>query len=119
MAEIHKLIIQQGKQAALDLAEASIVNIAAGVLSDDDGALGYTYSGLCLTALPHRKIPDDQPWERVGHRVKLVVEPGRLDVAGKTKLFGVPYGARARMILIYLITQAVKTNSREIALAGC
>lgn len=118
MAEIHKLIIQKGKQAALDLADASIVNIAAGVLGDDDGALGYTYSGLCLTALPHRKIPDDQPWERVGHRVKLVVEPGRLDVAGKTRLFGVPYGARARMILIYLITQAVKTNSREIALGG-
>lgn len=118
MAEIHKLIIQQGKQAALGLADASIVNIAAGVLGDDDGALGYTYSGLCLTALPHRKIPDDQPWERVGHKVKLVVEPGRLDVAGKTKLFGVPYGARARMILIYLITQAVKTNSREIALGG-
>lgn len=118
MAEIHKLIIQHGKQAALGLADASIVNIAAGVLGDDDGALGYTYSGLCLTALPHRKIPDDQPWERVGHKVKLVVEPGRLDVAGKTKLFGVPYGARARMILIYLITQAVKTNSREIALGG-
>jgi len=116
MAEIHKLIIAKGKQAALDLADTSIVNIAAGVLGDDDGALGYTYSGLCLTALPHRKIPDDQAWERVGHKVKLVVEPGRLDIAGKTKLFGVPYGARARMILIYLITQAVKTNSREIAL---
>ena len=116
MAEIHKLIVQKGKEAASSLADASIVNIAAGVLGDDRGGLGYTYSGLCLTALPHRRIPDDQPWERVGHKVKLVVEPGRLDVAGKTKLFGVPYGARARMILIYLITQAVKTNSREIAL---
>ncbi|MBK3801828.1 pirin [Azospirillum brasilense] len=116
MAEIHKLIVQKGKEAASSLADASIVNIAAGVLGDDRGGLGYTYSGLCLTALPHRRIPDDQPWERVGHKVKLLVEPGRLDVAGKTKLFGVPYGARARMILIYLITQAVKTNSREIAL---
>lgn len=116
MAEIHKLIVRKGKNAASSLADANIVNIAAGVLGDDRGDLGYTYSGLCLTALPHRRIPDDQPWERVGHKVKLVVEPGRLDIAGKTKLFGVPYGARARMILIYLITQAVKTNSREIAL---
>lgn len=116
MAEIHKLIVREGKHVASSLADANIVNIAAGVLGDDRGNLGYTYSGLCLTALPHRRIPDDQPWERVGHKVKLVVEPGRLDIAGKTKLFGVPYGARARMILIYLITQAVKTNSREIAL---
>ena len=116
MAEIHKLIVEQGRTAALSLADADIVDIAAGVLGDERGDLGYTYSGLCLTALPHRRIPDDQPWERVGHKVKLVVEPGRFDVAGKTKLFGVPYGARARMILIYLITQAVRTNSREIAL---
>lgn len=116
MATIHTLIIQSGREAARSLFDADIVDIATGVLSDDQQALGYTYSGLCLTALPHRKIPDDQPWERAGHHVKLVVEPGRLHVGGKLKLFGVPYGARARMILIYLISQAVKTNSREIAL---
>ncbi|AWK90313.1 replication protein RepA [Azospirillum thermophilum] len=116
MAEIHKLIVQNGKQAALSLASEDIVNIAAGVLGDERGDLGYTYSGLCLTALPHRKIPDDQLWERQGHRVKLVVEPGRLQVGNQLRLYGVPYGARARMILIYLITQAVRTDSREIAL---
>ena len=32
------------------------------------------------------------------------------------KLYGVPYGARARMILLYLQTQAVRTGSREVAL---
>lgn len=116
MAEIHDLIIRSGREAATALADASVVDIAAGVLGDDRGGLGYTYSGLCLTALPHRRIPDDQLWERSGHKVKLVVEPGRLQVSGKLKLYGVPYGARARMILIYLITQAVRTNSREIAL---
>lgn len=116
MAEIHKLIVNEGRQAALSLANADIVDIAAGVLGDERGELGYTYSGLCLTALPHRRIPDEQLWERSGHKVKLVVEPGRLQVGGKLKLYGVPYGARARMILIYLITQAVRTNSREIAL---
>lgn len=116
MAEIHTLITQKGRDAALSLANSGIVDIAAGVLGDEGKDLGYTYSGLCLTALPHRRIPDDQLWERQGHKVKLVVEPGHLQVAGKLKLYGVPYGARARMILIYLITQAVKTGSREIAL---
>ena len=32
------------------------------------------------------------------------------------KLYGVPYGARARMILLYLQTQAVRTNSPQVAL---
>lgn len=116
MADIHRLIVRDGKQAALSFANVDIVNIAAGVLGDERRGLGYTYSGLCLTALPHRRIPDGQLWERSGHKVKLVVEPGRLHVGGKLKLYGVPYGARARMILIYLITRAVQTNSREIAL---
>lgn len=116
MAQIHQIIARDGREAALSFADADIVDIAAGVMGDESGSLGYTYSGLCLTALPHRRIADDKPWERAGHKVKLIVEPGRLQVDGNTKLYGVPYGARARMILIYLITQAVRTNSREIAL---
>lgn len=116
MGELHDVIIAGGREAALSSADANLVDIAAGVLGDERGTHGYTYSGLCLTALPHRRIPDDQAWERVGHRMRLVVEPGRLQIGDHLRLFGVPYGARARMILIYLITQAVKTNSREIAL---
>jgi hypothetical protein len=46
----------------------------------------------------------------------LLVEPGRLKHGGKLKLFGVPYGARARMILLYLQTQAVRVRSREVEL---
>lgn len=116
MGELHDLIIASGREAALSGADANLVEIAAGVLGDERGNHGYTYSGLCLTALPHRRIPDDQAWERVGHRMRLVLEPGRLQIGDHLRLFGVPYGARARMILIYLITQAVRTNSREIAL---
>ena len=67
-------------------------------------------------ALLHKKLANDEPWEKKGHRVTLLVEPGRLKHAGKTKLFGVPYGARARMILLYLQTQAIRTSSREVAL---
>lgn len=33
-----------------------------------------------------------------------------------TKLYGVPYGARARMILLFLQTQAVQTQNREVEL---
>jgi hypothetical protein len=93
-----------------------LVDIAAEVLADDRQRIGISYTGFCLTALPHKRLSDDQPWEKKGHRVTLLVEPGRLKHAGKTKLYGVPYGARARMILLYLQTQAIRTGSREVAL---
>ena len=47
----------------------------------------------------------------------LIVEPGRIKLGNQPpKLMGVPYGARARLILIYLQTQAVLTKSREVSL---
>lgn len=119
MAEIHDLIIQHGREAARDLVPANqrhLVDAAADILTSESNALGYSYSGFALTALPHRKLPDDEVWERRGHRVTLSIEPGRLRVNGVTKKFGVPYGARARMILIYLQTQAIITGSREVSI---
>jgi hypothetical protein len=95
----------------------ALVDIAAGVLADETQAVGITYTGFCLTGLPHKRLPNDQAWEKTGHRVRLLVEPGRRKGGtGTATYIGVPYGARARMILLYLQTQAVRTNSREIEL---
>ena len=93
-----------------------LVDIAAEVLTDETQRIGISYTGFCLTALPHKRLPDDAPWEKKGYMVTLLVEPGRLRTGGHTKLHGVPYGARARMILLYLQTQAIRTSSREVAL---
>src|SRR5215213_8667470 len=51
-----------------------------------------------------------------GHRVTLWVEPGRMKLCGKVVTYGVPFGARARIILLYLQTRAVRTGSREVEL---
>jgi hypothetical protein len=96
--------------------QRGLIDIAAEVMADDTQRIGISYTGFCLTALPHKRLADNLPWEKKGHRVTLLVEPGRLKHGGKTKLYGVPYGARARMILLYLQTQAIRTNSREVAL---
>jgi hypothetical protein len=45
------------------------------------------------------------------------VQPGlRPAPGGKPVSVGVPYGSRARLILLYLQTEAVRTNSREVEL---
>lgn len=119
MGDIHELVIKHGREAARAMVrpeDRALVDIAAEILADDRQNLGITYSGFCLTSLPHKKLADDAPWEKRGHQVTLLVEPGRLKVNGRMKLFGVPYGARARMILIYLQTQAIRTGRREVEL---
>lgn len=120
MAEMHKLILEHGREQAREMLPAKhrhLVDVAAEVMATDELALGITYAGWCMTALPHKRIPDTEVWTRTGHNCTLLVEPGHLQIGpGKPQLFGVPYGARARLILLYLQTEAVRSRSREVSL---
>lgn len=116
---LHQLVLAHGRERAREMVaprQRSLVDIAAEVLADETQRIGISYTGFCLTSLPHKKLPDDMTWEKKGHHVTLWVEPGRMKSSGATVMYGVPYGARARMILLYLQTQAVRTGSREVAL---
>src|SRR3954452_20841230 len=117
---IHQLVLVHGHQRAREMVpqkQRQLVDIAAEVMADDRQNIGISYTGFCLTSLPHKRLPDDAPWQKHGHRVTLLVEPGRLKtLKGEMKLYGVPYGARARMILLYLQTQAVRSGSPQVAL---
>ena len=116
---VRHLVLVHGREQAKNMVEKerrSLVDIAAEVLADETQRIGISYTGFCLTSLPHKRLPNDQPWIKKGHRVTLVVEPGRIQVKGEIVPCGVPYGARARMILLYLQTEAVRTRSREVAL---
>jgi len=67
-----------------------------------------------MAALPHRCPRNDlEPWIRTNGRFKLAVWPGRmLREDGGWVEIGVPYGTRARLILLYLMTTAIQTRSR-------
>lgn len=116
---VHQLVLVHGRKRAREMVpekQRSLIDIAAGVLEDEKQTIGISYTGFCLTSLPHKRLPDDQAWTKTGHRVTLMVEPGRMMVRKKTQLYGVPYGARARMILLFLQGQAIRTGNREIEL---
>ena len=118
MAQVHKLILEHGKAEALkyDL-DRAVVEAAAGYLSSDDADIGYLFSGWAQAALPHRRLPDDAAWQVTTDRVTLIVQPGLRPAAdGAPVSVGVPYGSRARLILLYLQTEAVRTNCREVEL---
>ena len=116
MGQIHQLIERQGIEAArkdaLDKLDRQCVDAAVAVMFDEQQRVGIMHAGFAMTALPHKDIEETQ-WLRRGAGVKLLVESGS---DSNLHPIGIPFGSIARMILLYLQTEAVKTRSREIEL---
>src|SRR5919199_6925601 len=122
MGTVHQLISEHGKHGVLALGtmDRDIVEAAARYMADEESGLGFIYSGWAQCALPHRRLADDQPWQIASERVRLVVQPGLRPVGddGVLESVGVPFGAHARLILLFLQTEALRTGSREVELGA-
>ncbi len=118
MGTVHDILQLKGRQATLEHDfDRQVVEAAAAYMSDEDAGLRFLYSGWCQAALPHRRLPDSRGWQVDGDRYCLIVEPGmRRGPGGEPVHIGVPFGSRARLILIYLQSEALKTGSREVVL---
>jgi hypothetical protein len=119
MGNIHRLIEEKGRQLALEMdgVNRQELEAAFAYMSDEENGTGYLYSGWCQAALPHRRLPDEKGWQIKTGPVTLIVEPGMRPGPGREPVpVGVPYGSRARLILIYLQSEAIRTKSREIEL---
>ena len=116
MGEVHQLIIRDGLEATRLAAESKAhrqaIEAAAQILSEEETRLGITHAGFAMTSLPHKKVAEGL-WKRQGNRTTLLVESGRTRDGG---LVGVPYGSIARLILLYLQTEAIRTGNPEIEL---
>jgi hypothetical protein len=116
MADVHRLIVQKGVEEARKQAatrhERALVEAAYQVLSEEADKLGFTYSGFALTSLPH-KPQTETVWRREGHNLTMLIQSG-INRSGEP--LGVPYGSYARFILLFLQSEAIRTNSREIEL---
>jgi hypothetical protein len=100
------------------------IEIAHRVMSEPAAGedLGFVYSGLAQTCLPHSRPATNQTiWRRQSGRFRLIVQPGVIDATPisddarqpsaeeQARMFvGVPYGTRARLIMIYLQTAGVR-----------
>lgn len=122
MATVHQLLAEKGKQGAIasGAVDREIVEAAARYMSDEESGLGFVYSGWTQCALPHRRLREDEPWTVASERVRLVVQPGLRPVGddGQLESVGVPFGAHARLILLFLQTEALRTGSREVELGA-
>lgn len=118
MGEIHRLLQEHGKQKVLQLdLDRRVIDAAAAYLGTEDGEIGFLYSGWAQSALPHRMLDDRATWQVRTDYVSLIVQPGmRHAPDGDPIPIGVPYGTRARLICLYLQSEALRTNSREVGL---
>lgn len=120
-SNVAQLVLDLGRDEArrqVSAEDRALVDMSASVLGDEEFGMGFCYSGFAIVHLPHRKIADNEVWERVNGRALITLEPGLVPIDGQTVKFGVPYGAHARMIMIYLQTQAVKVRTRQIRLGA-
>ena len=120
MATIHNQLMLKGfKQALRDAQnqnasrrELRRLEVAHEIMSSIEDEISYLHSGFCLAGLPHMRPDNDESrWIRSNGKFHLIITPGAVVADGKMRVVGVPYGAKARLILVYLMTEGVKSRS--------
>ena len=75
--------------------------------AQDAGALGFMARAMVQATLPHKKVAGNEFERRNGAFTLSLLAPARV---------GLPYGTVPRLLLAWLTTEAVKTQSRELEL---
>lgn len=89
----------------------------AALLGNEPPEVTFQHSIFCQTSLPYRDPgPDMRRWERSQGNVLLEIEAGRAVHPGQGRFVDVPlpYGPKARLILMHLNAEAVRTQSPRV-----
>lgn len=95
--------------------KARLIEGALDIRSNPPDEISYQHSVLCQTGLPYRHT-EERRWEKRNGRVMLEVEAGRAYHPEKEQFFDLPlpFGPKARLILIHLNSEAIRTQSKVI-----
>ena len=109
---VRKLASRAGTQLTLD---------AFLRVQDEEPVPAFLHSALCAMSLPTKRPKDEtQPIVREDGKYALAINPRPVlqNIDGKSVMrsLGVPYGAYPRVALIYLLSQAVMKQSRDVYL---
>lgn len=122
--QVHAALVARGANAAEQLArEAGQPDLFERVraVAYEEPTPSFLHSVLCAMSLPVRRPADDQaPIIRQDGQYTLVITPKavvqRVNGQQALAVLGVPYGSLPRLVLIHIMTEAVRTKSRQVVL---
>lgn len=110
--------IEEMRRVTTDRTERKRLEAAYEAASEDfqdRDSIWWTHSAFCMTGLPHsRPKSDSAPWHRKNGALHLVVEPGTIIIDDVPKHVGVPYGHKARLIMLYIQTHVDNSGVVEL-----
>jgi len=77
---------------------------------------GFMATFLIQCTLPHSDPGNVPIWKRVNNQYTLAIQPGYDFHADKP--LGIPYGTLPRLLLIWMVTEAKRTKSRQLELGS-
>ena len=123
--KVHAALVSEGRDAARALARTighpDLFDRVHAVASEAPTP-SFLHSALCAMSLPIRRPADDQlPIIRQDGQYTLAITPRPVlftadDGPSRLVTFGVPYGALPRLILIHIMSKAVRNRSRHVHL---
>ncbi len=124
--QVHLALVQQGPQAAAAIArDAGHPDLfdRVSAVAGEAPAPSFLHSALCAMSLPVRRPADEHaPIIRQDGQYTLVINPkpivGAVDGRQRLHTLGVPYGSLPRLVLIHIMTEAVRNKSRQIVLGA-
>ncbi len=107
------------KHVSISPIQTRIADAAVEIVGEQDpGDLAFLHTVLAQCGLPYRD-PDTRDYIRENGRASLIVTAGFLfDMKEKRAVLqGIPYGAKPRLLMIHLCTEAIRTQSPKIQIA--
>lgn len=124
--QIHLALVQRGPDAAAaaarDVGQPDLFDRVSAVAGETPSP-GFLHSALCAMSLPVRRPADEQaPIIRQDGQYTLVINPKPVvevvDGQQRLRSLGVPFGSLPRLVLIHIMTEAVRTKSRHVVLGA-
>lgn len=124
--QVHLTLVARGADAARDLAQEAgqpdLFDRVSAVAAQTPSP-SFLHSALCAMSLPVRRPADEHaPIIRQDGQYTLVINPkpvvGSVDGQQCLQSLGVPYGSLPRLVLIHIMTEAVRTRSRHVVLGA-
>ena len=105
-----------GETKKISNIEQRLMKSAADITIDNPQDILFQHTIICQTGLPYRNQKGLRRWKRHNGRVSLEIDAGRAFHPGKKQYLNVPLplGPKARLVLIHLNSEAIKTGSPAI-----